>query len=827
MLGIRLLWRNWRGGEMRILAAALLLAVAVVTVVSVLTLRLEKALELQGQALLGANRALQSSQPIPESWLRLAEARGVETALTAEFASMVFAGDEMQLASVKAVGQGYPLLGEIRISREPFATRAETIERAVGVPPAGEAWVDSRLLPVLNIALDDSLEVGEQRLRVSRVVIEEPDRGGGFASFNARVMMNLADMDATGVVQPGSRVAYRLLLAGPDAALDDLLDELRPQFTRHQKLIDLESQQRGLARQLETGRKFLLLAAMMSVLLSGVAIAMAGRAFARRQIDQVALLKSLGAGRSKVVVLYGQQLLTLALLVSALGLVLGDAMQRLVAVSLSSMFPLQMAAPDWRAYMPGVITGLVCLLCFTIPPMWHLPRVSPVKILRRELHTPAINSYLQCLFGLLALLGLVALFSADWVLVGIAAAALLALLVAGAGIAGVLLRLADPLARLGANWRLALGAMKRSFQQSVIQIVIFGLAIMLLLTLAGLRGSLIGDWQQLPADAPNHFLLNIAGDEIEPVRALLRERDLQLTQFYPMVRARLTHINATAMQKADEQRSNVLRREVNLSWAESPGEDNQLIAGVWWDALTANPDKHWVSVESEVAQELGLRLGDQLTFSIGGLELNAEVTSFRTVEWESMNPNFYFLLSPGALERFSPMALTSLHIPAAEKLVVNDLLQRFPTVVVIEMDRVIEQIQAIVERVSAGVSWMLWVMLIASFLVMWAAVNASMDERRQEVALLRALGSGRRRILGSLWIEFALLGAFAGLIALIGAELMLWAVQTQMLEIEPRAHLWLWLLGLLLSVLVIGAMGVLACRRVVTASPASMLQSYN
>ncbi|NHN36190.1 FtsX-like permease family protein [Pseudomaricurvus alcaniphilus] len=827
MLALRLLWRNWRGGELRILAAALVLAVTVVSAIAILTERLQFALEAQSQTLLGANLAAQSSQPLPAEWSQYAAEAGVRTARTAEFSSMVFAGEQMHLSSVKAVSSGYPLLGKLTISKRKFATDPDDIEVAGGIPAPGEVWVDSRLLPLLNIELGDSIQVGELELQVSRVVINEPDRGGGFSAIGARVMMNYEDMAATEVVQPGSRVKYRLLLAAERAPLEQLQAVLEPLLTEHQKLVDIESSQRGLARSMETGRKFLLLASMIAVLLAGVAIAMAARRFAGRQVEQVALIKSLGCSRAAISKLFLVQLLVLGAITALVGLLLGELLQRLIAESLAALFPLALADASWHAYWPGVVTGMVCLAAFVLPPLWHLPTIPPIKILRRELPVNSVHYYAQALLGLLAMLLLVGLFSADLRLLGITAAAILMLVAVGGGLAALLLRSAETLKRLGGSWRLALSALKRNRHHSLIQMLVFALAVMLLLTLIGVRTSLLEDWQQqLPEGAPNHFLLNIAPHEVDEVQQLLAARQLQPQPMYPMVRARLTHINGAKPDERQRQQVGVLRRENNLSWASQLGADNKLVQGQWWDQWQHDPDQVGVSLEAEVAEELGVQPGDQLRFSVGGLELNAEVASVRTVQWDSMNPNFYFLFSPGALDQFSPMYLTSVFVAPGDKLVVNDILLRFPTVLVIEMDRVIAQIQSIIIQVSEGIEWMLWLVLIAGFMVMWASVSAGIDERMQEVALLRAMGSSRSRLLGSLWAEFSLLGLCAGVMAVAGAELMLWSVQKWMLQIEPQSHPELWLFGLAFTPLVIGAMGVFACRRVVTTSPAMILQEF-
>lgn len=834
-LALKLLWRNWRSGEMKILAGALVLAVAVVTCIAVFTGRLENTLVNQSHQFLGADRVVSSSQAIPESWEQLAIDEGVEFAYTTEFSSMVFAGERMHLASVKAVSQAYPLVGQLKISTQPFSTQAEQVKTTNEVPVPGEAWVDSRILPLLNVELGGEIYVGEKALIVSQVIIDEPDRGSNLSVMGARVMINQMDLAATEVIQPGSRIRYKWLLAGDNSPLQSLLEQLEPKLSVHQKILDVESSQQGLADTLSKARKFLLLAAMIGVLLAGVAIAIAARRFAERHIDQVALMKSLGASAWSVRYLYGLQLLVLGLLASLLGLLLGFILQNWIASVLASLLPVALGAAPINAYFIGLVTGIICLLGFVVPPLWHLPTVPPIKILRREIQIEGVRYYWQALIGLLALIVLIGVFSQDaWLTLSVVGA-LLALLTCSALFASLLFRLGENFGRRAGNiWRLALAGLKRNRRQNIIQMMVFALAVMLLLTLTSLRTTLIEEWQlQLPEGTPNHFLMNISPADEAQVAALMASRNLDVQQLFPMVRARLTHINNQPPTPDLMASSEALQRELNLSWTETLSQDNKIVDGLWWDKWqpqsinskdVGSKTTFGISVEQDVAQSLNLKLGDMMGFSVGGLVLEAEVASIRQLNWDSMNPNFYFLFSPGALDDFSPTLLTSVFVAPEDKLFINDLLHALPTIVVIEMDRVIAQIQSIVAQVSMGIELMLWLVLLGGFLVMWAAVSASMDERVQETALLRALGSSRNRLLGSLWIEFSLLGLLAGIMAAVGTEVLLLSMQKWVLNMQLTIHWELWLIGIAGSSLMIGAMGVVSCRRVITTPPGLILR---
>lgn len=826
-LSLKQFWRNLRSGEVRILAASLILAVAVVTCIAVFTSRLENTLVQQSHSFLGADRIIRSSQPIVPEWQQVAHAAGLNTAQTIHFSSMVFAGEHMHLAAVKAVTSGYPLIGSLVISETPFASLEERGEVASSVPAEGEAWVDSRLLPLLALELNDVLSVGEKELRVTKVILHEPDRGSSLGLIGARVLMNAADLAATQVVQPGSRIRYQLLLQGAPEQLDSYLAQVSDQFTAHQQVLDVASSQQGLAQTLETARKFLMIAAVVGVLLGGVAIAIAARHYAVLQVDQIALLKSLGAGRWKIRRLYLNQLLLLAAASSTVGLLFGHLLQQVIAAGLSGLFDGQLLSADWQAYGLGALTGFVCLVFFVLPPLWHLPAVPPIRTLRRDMQVPLLQQYRQFLLGLAAIGLLVYLFSLDVLMTLAVVTALLVLVVSSSLMALLLLRSGRLLGRrAGSVWRLGIASLERNRQFSVIQMLVFALAIMLLLSMVTLRTSLIDEWKmQLPEGTPNHFLLNIEPGEIEELTQFFQQKRIEDRGFYPMIRARLTHVNDVEPSESVRQKVDALQRELNLSWAEELAPDNQIVKGLWWDKWQ-NMGPAGVSVEAEIAQQLGLELDDELRFSIGGLTLEARVASIRTLQWDSMNPNFYFLFSPGALDNYYPTYLTSVYLENDQKSVLNQLLRNYPTILVIEMDRVISQIQGVVNQVSFGVELVLILVVLGGVLVMWASVLASMDERQQETVLLRALGSSRKRLLGSLWIEFSILGVGAGVMAVAGSEVLLLTLQSQVLAMSIEPHWYLWLFGILGGGLSIGAMGVVACRRVITVPPGQVLRQY-
>lgn len=828
LLSWQLLLRNWRSGELKILATALALAVAIVSAIAIFSDRLDQSISRQSNTYLAADRVVSSRFAMPLNWKAKPIDFSLQQSHTTEFSSMVFAGDEMQLASVKAVGDGYPLRGKLGISQIPFATSDE-IAIAQGIPKEGEVWIDSRLLPLMDITLGDSVAIGNKDFIASQIVISEPDAGTGFAVFGPRVLMNDRDLASTGVVQTGSRVTYKWLLAGSEESLAEFEQWLAPKLGDHYRFLTIKNSQRNISSALERGTQFLMLAAIIGVLLASVAISIAAQQFSNRHIDQVALLKSLGASAFLVRQLYFFQLIILGLIASSVGLAIGELLQRLIASSLSSLFNIELIGASFGSYFVGLMTGMLCLACFALPPLWYLPNVSPLKVLRRELAVDTIGIWTKGVIGFSAIVLLIWVYSRDTSITLAIVASLIVIVLVSALLALVLLSSSKQIgSQAGSYWRLALSNLQRYRTQNVTQILVFSCALMLLMVLYSVRTSLIDEWQlQIPENAPNHFLLNISESEKDNVNALITQQNLSPSPLYPMVLGRLTAKNNIELTEQDRRKSNALRRELNLSWSDTLAPDNKLIEGLWWDKWQSTTGLPGVSVEAEEAVEIGLDIGDVITFSLGGLTLKAEVASIRTVDWNAMTPNFYFLFSPGALDDFSANFLTSVFIPKEQRALIATLLKEYPTITVIEVGKIIKRIKAIIDQVSKGIELMLWLVLIGGVLVLIAAVNASMNTRMKETGLLRALGSGKKLILRSLTMEFATLGFIAGIIATFGAETLLLGLQHLLFEGQIKLHYELWLAGPLLGAALIACIGLLSCRKVVSIPPSIVLRELD
>ena len=469
MLALRLAWRNFKSGELRLLAAGLMLAVTVVSAVALFTDRLDNTLTRQSNSLLGADKIIRSSQPINPDWTQEAHKANVTTASSIQFNSMVFANDTMQLASIRAVSEGYPLRGQIEISTTPFANQPELIENAKGIPEPGDVWVDSRLLPSLGIQLGQKINIGEAEFTATRVIIREPDSSNPFSFMGVGVMINHSDLDRTEVIQPGSRVQYQWLLAAEETSMTSFSQWLKPRLSKHETIVDINSSQRGVSRTLSTARQFLLLAAVMGVLLAGVTIAMAARQFALKHTDQVALLKSFGVSSNKIRSLYSSQLIAIAIIASFFGLLFGELFQHALAIGIKNSYQVILAPAHLKPYITSFTCGLVCLICFAMPALWFLPTVPPIKILRSEDKATNNHILLQILCAFLALLFLTSVFSQDARLSASVLGALIALVIMVALVSFGALKVARRLARVkGNSWRLALANLQRRFDQTLI-----------------------------------------------------------------------------------------------------------------------------------------------------------------------------------------------------------------------------------------------------------------------------------------------------------------------------------------------------------------------
>ena len=822
-LSYRLLKREWHAGELRVILAALVVTVTSITAVGLFTDRMERAMVVSANELLAADMLVVSSNPLGTALSDEAVRRGLATARTLSFASVLVVGDRFQLAAVKAVSDAYPLRGNLRVSAVPFTKD----EPASAVPAPGTVWLDARLMSILEVDVGDEVTLGVARFVVSKVLTHEPDRGGDLFNIAPRLLLNISDVPATELVQAGSRVSHRLLFAGDPSVLEAFRTWLKGKLQDHERIQGVQDARPELRTALVRANQFLGLAALVSVLLAGIAIAVAASRHAERHLDGAALLRCMGASQSTVMRVYGLEVLGLGIFGSAIGCLLGSGAQAIIAWYLGSMILTELPAPSYWPLLTGTFTGLAVLAAFALPPISRLRHVPPVRVLRRELGPlPATTLGTYSMAALLSV-ALIAWNAKDIRLAAYVLVASAATMVALCVLAYLLIRLLGRFRqRVGTAWRFGFANITRRARGSVMQMVAFGLGITMLLMITLVRGDLLAEWQaQLPPDAPNYFLVNIQRDELPELQQQLASHGVASTPFYPMVRGRLIAINDRPVREEDYSEPRGHRsaaHDFNLSWSAQPGADNRIVEGRWW-----SPDEHGealFSVESGIAQSIGIGLGDNLTFQVGGQTVTGTIQSVRTVEWDSFNVNFFILAPPGPLDSFPATYITSFHLADDRHQVLIDIMRRFPSVTVIDVGALMSKVREIMDRADQGMRFVFLFTLLAGFTVLLAAIQSTLDERCHETAILRTLGAGRRGIRRGLLAEFLTLGALAGGLAAFAATLISAWLAARVFNFPYHGNTWVWLVGILGGSIGIGAAGLLGTRRVLHHPPVESLR---
>ncbi|MEX6502823.1 ABC transporter permease [Pseudomonas zhanjiangensis] len=821
-LATRQLVRDLRSGELRVLFFALLVAVAASTAIGYFSARLNDAMRLRASEFLGADLLLSGSSPASAEQIATGRRLGLAHAQLVEFSSVIAGDAGIQLVSVKAAGSNYPLRGQLKSAPAPYAP-----EQIGAGPRRGEAWAETRLFAALDLAVGDSIEVGAKSLRLSRVLTYLPDEAGDFYSLTPHVLMHLDDLSATGVVQPGSRVRYREQWRGTAEALAAYRQAIEPTLAANQRLEDARDSNRQIGGALGRAERYLNLASLAAVLLAGVAVALSAARFAARRFDASALLRCLGLSRSQALTLFGLQLAMLGVAASLAGALFGWLGQYGLFFLLRELLPAEIpAGGPWPA-LAGIATGLTALAGFALPPLAALGRVPPLRVLRRDLLPVPASTWLVYGGALLALGLIMWRLSLDLQLTfALLAGGLVAALLLGGLLLVGLQSLRRLLSRAALAWRLGLGQLLRHPLAAAGQALAFGLIILAMALIALLRGELLDSWQQqLPADAPNHFALNVLPAEKDAFAARLAELSPHSAPLYPVVPGRLVKVNGEPVRQIvskDSQGERAIRRDLSLTWAAELPDDNRLSAGSWWNTAEA-AQLPGVSVETQLAESLKLNLGDRLSFSVGGLERDARVTSLRDVDWNSFHPNFYMIFQPDTLRDLPVTYLTSFYLPPQQERQLVALARAFPAVTLLQVDALLAQLRSILAQVTLAIEFVLLFVLAAGLAVLFAGLQATLDERIRQGALLRALGAERRLLVKARRTEFALLGAVSGVLAALGCELISFLLYHYAFDLRWQPHPWLLSLPLL-GALLVGGAGIIGTRRALNASPLTVLR---
>lgn len=783
----RWFWREWRSPSLLIVWLALTLSVACVLALGSISDRMDKGLSQQSRDFIAGDRVLRTAHPVPEGWLLDAQQQRLKVSRQLSFTTMTYAGDRPLLANVKATDAAYPLYGKL-----------ETLPANLK-PMPGSVLVASRLLALLDIKVGDNLEVGDTTLRIVGEIVQEPD--SGFNPFRTApgIIINLADVDKTGAVQPGSRLTYRYMFAGTQPDIQRYEDRLKPQLKPDQRWYGLEESGSALGKSLQRSQQFLLLSALLTLLLSIAAVAVAMSHYCRSRYDLIAVLKTLGAGRKALSKLIIGQWLAVLLLAGICGSVIGLGFEAVLIRLLAPVLPGELPAAGGWPWLWAMGALVMISLLVGLRPYRQLLATQPLRVLRRDVvaNVWPLRYFLPAsaviVVGLLTvLMGASTLL---WAI--LAGMVVLAVLLGGIGWGSLLLLRRITLKNLAL--RLAVNRLLHQPWVTVSQLAAFSLSFMLLALLLVLRGDLLDRWQQqLPPNSPNYFLLNMTTAQVPQVKAFLQQHQLHEETFYPIVRVRLSEINqqvATERVREDDPGGEAVNRELNLTWQSDLPDHNPLTAGTW------PPKTGEVSMDEGIASRLKIKLGDTLTFSGDTQSFSAKVTSLRQVDWESLKPNFYFIFPPGALDSQPQTWLTSFRYDGDGK-VLTQLNRQFPTLSLLDIGSILKQVGGVLQQVSRALEVMVVLVVICGGLLLLAQVQVGMRQRRQELVVYRTLGAGKRLLRGTLWCEFALLGLVAGIAAAVGAEAALWLLQTKVFDFPwaPTPVLW-WALPLLSALL--------------------------
>ena len=793
LLSLRLLMAETRAGKMTVILLALILAVTSATIISVFSQRLDSAMLNKSTELLGADLRIRSREAIPQDWYQQAADLGLKTATTLEFPSVVLLNQDMALAAVKAVDNSYPLKGQLGIKENASITKG---------PSKGNVWLETRLLALLNAKLGDEVEVGAIKLTISATIVNESDRAGNFYSLSPRLMMNLADVAAANLVQPGSRVSYRMLVAGMPEALERLQLNLEPLLASHQRFESLTDNNQALAASLAKARSYLSLASMLAIILAGIAIAMAAQDYARHHFDSSALLRTMGASRKYVTQLYLSQLLYLALFASVIGLALGYFGQELLSELLATTLKqgnteAELPSAGLSAWLIASLTAPITLMGFALPPLLRLGRVSPLRVLRRELEPMAWNSW--AIYGLgLAMMSLLNYwFSQDLTMTLIIILGGFSVLLILLFLLQLLLFLANrilPKTKLSMTMRFAWQQINRDRYRTSIQILAFALTMMVMLIIGIVRNDLLQDWQKnLPQDSANFFAMNIQSYQVDNYQQDLERAGFTTSTAFPMVPGRLIAINHISVK--DDQRYSqdpAVQRDLVLSGGDALPVGNTVTIGKWFNPESSKSE---LSIAENLSSRLGLNIGDELTFDVAGQKITARISSVRKVDWGSLKPNFFIIFSPDIVEQLPLNYLTSFYVPEDKNNELTQIIRDYPGITLLDMSQVLVQIQGLLGQVTLAVEYLLVLVLLAGVLVLLAALHSSLDDRLQQGAILRTLGAKRQQLQLMQWLEFMLLGVLAGIIAVAGAEVICWVLYEKLFQMQYPWHLnyWLWI----------------------------------
>jgi putative ABC transport system permease protein len=817
-----MLVRDWRAGELRVLAAALVIAVAAITSVAFFADRVAQGLARDAHQLLGADLVLASDHPW-QAEVRDALARaGVQRAEGIGFASMVSLKGESQLAGVKAVSENYPLRGRMRTAPAPGAPDAQATQG----PAPGTVWIEERLVSALGAPVGSRVKLGRSEFTVAAVITLEPERTASFFNIAPRVMMHVSDVPATGLVQTGSRIWYYLYAAGPEKLIKELQGKI--QLERGQRIDTLETGRPEIRASVDRAQRFLGLTALLAAILAGVAVALGARRFVERHLDGCAVMRCMGATQARILGLYALEFLMLALLACAAGCVIGYVAQEGIGRAITEVIKTELPAPRLLPAVQGFLVGIVLLLGFALPPLVQLRNVPAVRVMRRESGAPKGGTVLAYAAGLLSLSALLVWQAGDLrlgltVVGGFAVAVAVFFVLAWLFLKLLTGRRVIALMPSSAL-RYGLANLRRHAGANAVQIASLALGLTAVLLLTFTRNELVEAWRRsAPPDAPNRFLIGVQPEQLEPLQALFAARGVAIPELYPMVRGRLVERNGEPVSPeayTEERARRLVEREFNLSYMSELPSHNSIADGRWFESASEKA----LSVEEGIAERLGWKLGDELTWSVGSQRFSARITSLRKLRWDSMKVNFFVVTPPEVLKGFPASFIAAFRIEPGAEPVLNELSAQFPNVTLVDIAAALRQAQGVIDQLVGAVQFVFLFALGAGLLVLYSALVATEDERRREAAVMRVYGASRAQVTGTQRAEFLAMGVAAGVLATIGAAAIGQLLARRVFELDLPPSLGLLVAGPLAGLALLSLNAWISSRKVLRASPALTLR---
>jgi putative ABC transport system permease protein len=823
---LRSLSRDLKAGELTVLLVAIMLAVMSMTAIGFFTDRVARAVQAQAAETLAADLVIQSPAAIDPQNLQAGKDAELRTAKAFDFPTVAIAGEDgRSLAMVIAVSDGYPLRGNLLASDQLFGTSYTTQE----IPQPGNAWAEPGLMARLNVTVGDTVKLGSATFRLTKVLEFRPDQSFGFMSLAPSILVHIDDVPAMAVIKPGSRVTYRQLFAGDADDIAAFQAEIEPELQQEERLRSLKDAGAQIVAAIDRARRFLTLASLVTVILAAVATAMASRRYALRHLDTVALLKSMGATQSFIQRSTMLQLLMIVAGTAFVGTILGFIAQSGLAELAARFTPFELPAASLGASALGLVTATTIALGFSLPHLMQLKTTPPLRVLRHDLAPPQLKTSMVYGIALTALILMIWSIVQELKLLALIVGGLLGMTIVTVLAGWILVR---SFTRFrgggGVAWRYGLANISRRGGESVVQIVAFGLGLMVLLLLTVVRNDILADWRQsLPEDAPNYFLLNIEPQDWDGIASLFAEELGEVPEFLPLIRGRVSTINGTPISEykfPSPEGRRYVSREANLTWTAELPESNSVVAGEWWPA--DYDGKLQVSIADRMAENLGLKVGDEIGITVGGEEITAPITSLRAVQWDSLSPNFYLVFSPGEVRQLPQTYLSSLYVPDDQRGVLKKLLRRYPEITLFDLEVTLAQVRDIIDKASLAVQYVFLFTLLAGVVVLLAAVQITRDERRFESAILHTLGARRRQILQGIAAEFIALGGLAGFLAALGASAVAYGLAKFVFDLSYTVDPLLWISGLLSGAIIVGVTGTLATRKAVNEPPVRVLRNH-